>query len=190
MKITRDHFKLRPIDKDKDASTTLRWRNSERIHANLFTDHIISQDEHFGWLEKICKASIPRFMIFEFRDRPLGIVNATDVDLKNDICHWGFYLGESDVPPLSGTIMGLLGLEYIFEELGIRKICGDVYAFNKASIKFHKKLGFKEEGYFKEHVLKNGTYEDVIAFALFKENWLKIKADIEALCFGRGHNDE
>lgn len=181
----REDFSLRPIE-ESDLLKVLEWRNSEWIRANMYTDHIISIDEHSAWLERINKDETPTFMIFEFQWKPIGVVNVTQIDNRNNKCHWGFYMGEIGVPRGCGAIMGFMGLEYFFEKLNIRKICSEVFAFNKASIKYHKKLGFREEGYFLKHILKNGDYEDIVVFALLKDEWLKSKSELENICFHMG----
>ncbi|MCL6479750.1 MAG: UDP-4-amino-4,6-dideoxy-N-acetyl-beta-L-altrosamine N-acetyltransferase [Peptococcaceae bacterium] len=162
----------------------LEWRNSDRIRAVMFTDRIITMDEHRAWFERLYKEKTAICRIFEFQDRPVGVVNIIQIDRHNHKCSWGVYLGEVDVPRGTGTVMGYLALEYIFEALGMRKLCAEVLAFNTTSIKFHKKLGFVEEGRFIKHVLKNGNYEDVIAMALFDEDWVKSKNKLKKKCFG------
>lgn len=180
----REGYLLRPIE-DKDLERVLAWRNSERIRASMYTDHTITMDEHRGWFERTRKESPPPFMVFEVQGKPVGGVNISHMDRRNGTCHWGFYIGEETVPRGSGKIMGLLGLEYIFDVVGIRKLIGEAFAFNEASIAFHRKLGFLEEGHFVKHVLKNGTYEDIISFALFRDDWLRLKGVLEENCFGK-----
>lgn len=157
----------------------LEWRNSNRIRANMFTDHCITCEEHQIWFDKVNQSKSDIYKIFEFQGRPLGLVCFTNIDRKNNRCHWGFYLGEENLPKGTGLLMGYLGVKYAFEDLGIRKLCSEVFAFNISSIKFHKKLGFKEEGFFSKHVFKSGNYEDVILFALFDEDWSKNRLNLE-----------
>ena len=175
--------RLRPIE-EADLVKVLEWRNSDRIRAVMFTDSIITINEHRAWFERLHKEKTAICRIFEFQDRPVGVVNIIQIDRHNNKCSWGFYLGEVDVPRGTGTVMGYLALEYIFEALGMRKLCAEVLAFNTTSIKFHKKLGFVEEGRFIKHVLKNDNYEDVIAMALFYEDWVKFKNRLKKKCFG------
>jgi UDP-4-amino-4,6-dideoxy-N-acetyl-beta-L-altrosamine N-acetyltransferase len=80
-------------------------------------------------------------------------------------------LGEPDLPPGTGTEMGRLALGFAFETLGIRKLCGEAFAFNRASVAFHRKLGFRQEGIWRKHRLKNDKHEDIVSFALFRDNW-------------------
>jgi len=175
--------RLRPLE-EADLEKVLEWRNSDRIRTAMFTDRIITMDEHRAWFERLNKEKNAICKIFELQGRPVGVVNIVQIDRHNHKCSWGFYLGEVDVPRGTGTVMGYLALEYIFETLDIHKLCAEVLAFNTLSIKLHKKLGFVEEGRFKKHVLKNGSYEDVIAMALFYEDWVKLKNRLKKICFG------
>jgi len=178
----REDCLLRPI-RDTDLDLILQWRNSERIRANMFADHIISRQEHLVWFERIKKETVPLFLVFEYLRKPLGIISITQIDRVNNRCMWGFYLGETDGTPESGMIMAYLGLTYIFEDLNIRKLCSEAFTFNQGSIRFHQKLGFAQEGIFMKHVLKNDAYQDVISFALFEEDWPNIKAALDSSCF-------
>ncbi|GLI38490.1 UDP-4-amino-4,6-dideoxy-N-acetyl-beta-L-altrosamine N-acetyltransferase [Geobacter hydrogenophilus] len=168
--LERSQCILRPVGRD-DLDKLLEWRNVERIRAFMYTDHIISPEEHAAWFERLGTNDTARTLIFEVDGRPLGVVNVTSIDRRNGTCHWGFYIGEADAPRGSGTALGYLGLDHIFGTLGIRKVIGEAFAFNEASIAFHRRLGFSQEGHFVQHVLKNGSYHDILSFALFREQW-------------------
>jgi UDP-4-amino-4,6-dideoxy-N-acetyl-beta-L-altrosamine N-acetyltransferase len=181
--LKRENYKLRDLKKD-DSGLVLEWRNSDHIRANMYTDHIISKEEHEQWFEQIFVTQNSIYMIFEFQHRPIGLVNTSQIDRQNNKCFWAFYLGESNAPRGSGSIMEFLFLEYVFEKLNIRKICCEVLSFNTTTIKLHKKFGFQEEGLFRQHILKNNEYKDVVFMSLFHDSWLEIKPKIQKLCFG------
>jgi len=182
--LTRKDCILRPVE-ERDLELILVWRNSERIRSSMYTDHVITREEHLRWFERLQSERLAHSLIFEISRKSVGIVNVSRVDRVNNTCHWGFYVGETDAPRGCGTIMGFLGLEYIFETLNIRKVIGEAFVFNHASIVFHEKLGFSREGHFRRHVLKNGKYEDIFAFALFTEQWTKLKPELERNIFYR-----
>ncbi|WP_088187760.1 UDP-4-amino-4,6-dideoxy-N-acetyl-beta-L-altrosamine N-acetyltransferase [Desulfosporosinus sp. FKA] len=170
MRVYRD-YQLRPLEKC-DLERVLCWRNSDRVRGNMFLDHIITREEHFAWFKRIqADNANSRYMIFEFEGKPLGLVKFTDIDSQSARCKWGFYLGEEGLPPGTGLTMGLLGVEFAFYHLKIRKLCSEVLAFNLRSINFHIKLGFSEEGRFIQHIWRNDRYEDIVYFALFKNDW-------------------
>lgn len=178
----REDCRLRPIA-ESDLEKVLVWRNSERIRANMFTDHIITIDEHRGWFKRIQQDPSAECQIFELKTSAVGVVNITKIDKSNHKCFWGFYLGEVDLPRGTGSAMGYLALEHIFENLNIHKLCGEIFAFNEDSIKFHQRLGFVQEGYFKNHILKNQQYENIVLVALLKDEWPRIKTGLEQLYF-------
>jgi UDP-4-amino-4,6-dideoxy-N-acetyl-beta-L-altrosamine N-acetyltransferase len=178
----REDYKLRPLE-ESDLEQVLQWRNSEHIRSNMYTDHIISWDEHQSWFEKINQDQSVSYHICEMRNSAIGLVYFTSLDWKNKKCFWGFYLGESDTPLGSGAVIEFIALEYIFEILYIRKLCCEVLSFNEAVAKLHKKFGFQQEGLFIKHVLKNNRYQDVLFLSLFQEDWSINKERISRLIF-------
>lgn len=78
--------------------------------------------------------------------------------------------------------MAYLALLHIFEELKLQKVIGEAFPFNSASIAYHRKLGFSQEGHFVEHVLKDGSYLDILSFALLSHDWPRVKAELEKKC--------
>ncbi|MDF5709872.1 MAG: UDP-4-amino-4,6-dideoxy-N-acetyl-beta-L-altrosamine N-acetyltransferase [Nostoc sp. S4] len=180
----REEYRLRLLQ-ESDLEQLLEWRNSDRIRANMYSDRIISMDEHRKWFENNSNNESTIYKIFEFQCRPVGVANVIQIDMCNQKCSWAFYLGDINVPRGSGAVMEFLFLEYIFEVLQIRKLCCEVFSFNISTIKLHKKFGFNEEGCLKQHILKNGKYEDVIGMALFQNEWVMNKQKIETICFGK-----
>ncbi|NLW92065.1 MAG: UDP-4-amino-4,6-dideoxy-N-acetyl-beta-L-altrosamine N-acetyltransferase [Syntrophomonadaceae bacterium] len=163
---------------EHDLSMVLAWRNSERITRNMFSDHVITMEEHQRWFAGL-NTGTRVCLIFELSCRPVGVVNVTDIDLDNNKCSWGFYLGEAGLPKGTGLLMGYHGLQFIFEELDIRKINSQAFAFNESSVKYHKKLGFREEGLLIKETKKKGRFEDVVVLALFKDQWQQHRIKVE-----------
>jgi UDP-4-amino-4,6-dideoxy-N-acetyl-beta-L-altrosamine N-acetyltransferase len=167
-------FKLRKIT-EQDLELILQWRNSERVRVNMFTDKIITLEGHNAWFERIKSDTDNLYMIFEWEGIPIGVSSFTKINWEHRVCSWGFYLGESDLPSGMGTVMGYHSLEYAFEMLKIRKVTGEVFAFNVPSNKLFHKLGFICEGRLRAFMYKNGVLEDLILFGIFKDEWAKAK---------------
>ena len=165
-----EEFQIKPISY-KDLNTILKWRNSKNIKSTMYTEHQITWEEHTKWYQKI--TSDPKEMVFVFyhKDRPLGVVNFSDINKLHSRCYWGFYIGEESAPQGSGTIMGVLALNKIFKEIGLHKVCAEVIASNNRSYRYHQKLGFEPEGRLVDHVCKNDQYEEVIPMGLFSNRW-------------------
>jgi len=180
----QEECRLRRMEQS-DLDLVLRWRNSERIRQAMYTDHVITHDEHHAWFERVTRNNVTMHFVFECAGRPLGVVNVVDIDRSNLRCVWGFYIGEEDAPRGSGTSMGYLALEYLFEKEGFHRVIGEALADNEASIKYHRRLGFVEEGRLAEHVVKNGRYTDVILFAIIDRVWRAMKDNLAAMIFTR-----
>ena len=178
----REECTLRPL-RESDLEIVLGWRNSERIRLQMYTDHEITPDEHRRWFERVRNADETACYVLEVRDRPVGVVTVSRIDRRNGVCHWGFYVGDAEAPRGTGAALGFLGLEMLFETMSFRKVCGEVLGSNAASLRFHERYGFVEEGRFARHVRKGGRYEDVIALALFREQWVAEKPSLERKCF-------
>jgi len=177
-----EDYSLRPMEK-KDLKKVFEWRNSERIRANMYTDHNISWVEHEKWFSSVAGGTGSEYHILEYLAAPIGFLSIVQIDKNNGKCSWGFYIGDKDAPRGAGSILLYLSLDLIFEKLKIRKLCSEVFAFNMASINLHKKFGFREEGHYIEHVLKNGIYEDVVALAHFAKQFEETKSELEKLAY-------
>jgi RimJ/RimL family protein N-acetyltransferase len=57
-------------------------------------------------------------------------------------------------------------LRYMFTERRYHKAEAGVYAYNKASLALHKRLGFQQEGRLRDHEFLAGAYQDLIVFGI------------------------
>jgi len=156
----------------------LQWRNSTRINSYMYTDHQITWEEHYQWFESIKKDSQKKVYVFFYKSLPLGLVNFSNIDTENARCYWGFYIGEKSAPKGSGIIMGILALDIIYSEVKMHKVCSEVIHTNSGSLRFHRKLGFVQEGRFVDHFWKDNQYLDVIPMALFAEKWTEVRSGL------------
>jgi UDP-4-amino-4,6-dideoxy-N-acetyl-beta-L-altrosamine N-acetyltransferase len=138
----------------------------------MYTDQEIAPAEHMAWYERLQGDDSRRCYLFEYRERPAGLVQFTRINRNQGTCDWGFYLGNDDLPPGTGSVMGRMALEILFEQEKLRKVYGEAFSFNKASIRFHEKMGFTQEGLLRQHVTKHGEYQDVLLFGLLREEFM------------------
>lgn len=169
---------------ESDLELVLIWRNQERIRLAMYTDHEISRDEHFAWFKRVTIEQKTQHFIFEYESVPVGVINIVDVNKAANRCAWGFYVGVENVPEGTGSAMGFVALEHLFDVVGFRKVIAEVLADNEASLRYHRRLGFVEEGRLVAHVLKGDRYVDVVSFAIFDRDWSRIKDRLAARFFG------
>jgi [ribosomal protein S5]-alanine N-acetyltransferase len=61
-------------------------------------------------------------------------------------------------------------LQFAFEEKKLHKVFARYFSSNPASGKVMEKIGMKQEGILKEHIIKDGKYEDLVYFGIINEN--------------------
>ncbi|AMA54163.1 MULTISPECIES: UDP-4-amino-4,6-dideoxy-N-acetyl-beta-L-altrosamine N-acetyltransferase [Bacillus] len=178
-------YSLRTL-KEKDLDTVLRWRNDERIRQSMYNDQIITEKQHQQWFKNVNSSKTEHYFIFTIDHTDTGFVSFKDVDHKNNHCYWGFYIGEAQSPKGSGSVMGFLALEWAFQQLEVEKVYGEVLSNNEKSLSYHQSLGFSKEGHFRNHIVRNNNYLDVIRYGLLKEEWIAEKPKVMKKLAERG----
>lgn len=169
--ITYNQYSMRPIEY-KDLKMILDWRNSERIHSVLLTDHKITWEEHSRWFEKIKNNPVKLNFVFEYQFRPIGYIGYTDFNPEAKTCSISLYIGDNhNISPLAGIIIYYMNIAYAFEKLGMKKLDSFAFESNETSITINKFVGFHEAGNGNYTIQKNGKEELVIHFALTLEEW-------------------
>ncbi|KGE18056.1 UDP-4-amino-4,6-dideoxy-N-acetyl-beta-L-altrosamine N-acetyltransferase [Paenibacillus wynnii] len=156
-----------------EINLVLEWRNADHIRPFMNHDDLIPLEDHYRWLEAVEKDASKLVKLCFYKEKPIGLVNFSQIDPKNKTCEWGFYIGDKTSPRGSGKIMGILALDYIFKERKMRKCCAQILDFNRKSLSYHQKLGFAEEGRLVKQILKNNKYVDVVLMGVFNEQWEK-----------------
>lgn len=113
-------------------------------------------------------------------DTAIGVLNLTEIDKRNKRCSWAYYIGDTSFRGrgIARTLECNI-YDYVFEFLGLNKLCCEVFTFNEKVISIHKKFGSEIEGTLKQHILKNGQFYDIVSMAITKDKWIKIKSDYE-----------
>ena len=105
----------------------------------------------------------------------VGWININWIDKKNGTFSLGMGIFKDFQNKGYGTDAGRLVLNYCFNELRLNKCNNDCIDYNEASIQFHKRFGFTEEGRRRESVYIHGEYRSMILWGLLKEEFNKKK---------------
>ncbi|MDW5378868.1 UDP-4-amino-4,6-dideoxy-N-acetyl-beta-L-altrosamine N-acetyltransferase [Halomonas sp. HP20-15] len=160
---------LRPLRRD-DLDCVRAWRNHPEIRRYMYTQHVISAEEHVAWFERARKDPLKHLLLFEIEGVASGFVNISIVDERARRAEWGFYLSP-EATHGSGALLGEAALEYAFIKLGLHKLCSEALIDNERSIRFHQKLGFEQESRLRHHHFDGEFYYDVIGFGLLQQDW-------------------
>jgi len=168
---------LRPL-RSEDLNMILAWRNAPNVRKNMYNSHIISSEEHCSWFKKTKDSSDCKYFIcHDKKNCPMGVVYFSEIDHKNLSAFWGFYSSEN-APRGTGAKMEYEALEHAFQECKFHKLNCEILASNLSVIKLHKKFGFTEEGFFRDHHFNGVNYVDVVRMGIIDHEWLQNRTNI------------
>ncbi|MEI9476443.1 MAG: UDP-4-amino-4,6-dideoxy-N-acetyl-beta-L-altrosamine N-acetyltransferase [Deltaproteobacteria bacterium] len=170
---------LRDI-RPEDKSLIRTWRNLPEVARYMYTDHLITAEEHERWFQGILNDHKSRYWIITHNQEDVGLANLYGIDEINRRAYWAFYLADpSGRGKGVGGAVEYLILRYVFDELQFNRLCCEVLATNPGVIEMHKNFGFIQKAYFRQHVIKNGQPMDVVLLAFLREDWALQKPGIE-----------
>jgi UDP-4-amino-4,6-dideoxy-N-acetyl-beta-L-altrosamine N-acetyltransferase len=177
---------LRDIRAD-DKDLILGWRNMTDVAQYMYTDHVITHEEHDRWFQKMLNDQTQRYWIITLDGLDVGVANITRIDLHNRHTEWAFYIAEPVARGKGiGSIVEYEVLSYVFDSLNLHKLSCEVFSSNASVVKMHKKYGFQEEGVFRQHIFKHGQFHDIVRLGLLDTEWAEIKPEIEQHLRKRG----
>jgi len=166
--------------KEKYLEELMNWRMKPEITKNMYTEPELNLNKQYRWFEMIKQDKNKKYWVIEINEIPIGAIYLYDIDYKNNNCSWGYYIGRDDfkgrglAKKLEYNIYN-----YVFEKLKLNKLWCEVLSFNDIVVKIHEKYGSKVEGVLRQQIKKDGKYYDVVRMAILKEEWDKIKNDVE-----------
>ena len=173
---------LRPIGLCTGSQTeALRvLRNHPAIRGSMYTDHIISEDEHARWLSGLVGDESRRiFVVLAPEEEVAGLVSVTAIDRTHLRADWAFYLAPEARGGLGAALEYHL-LEFAFGDLGLEKLNCEVLETNPAVVRMHGKFLFQEEGFRRSNLVKAGVRVGVHFLGLTREDWLAGRDSVRA----------
>jgi RimJ/RimL family protein N-acetyltransferase len=165
-----EYIDLRPLA-EEDAEVTLGWRQGAR--ARLLNPGAQSVEEQARWIAAR-PANEYNFIIALKDGSAVGMLSLIGV---NTMSRHGetarFLIGQEEAVrgiPAAVEAMKLL-YQFAFDQLGLRRIFGNVTSDNMLMVKWQKYLGMKEEGRMREHHFINGKFQDAIILGLLEDEY-------------------
>lgn len=165
---------IRPLQ-EEDLMMVLDWRNSDHVRKRMVDQHIITTDEHLNWYKGIQKCVPPRYMIYCYGGKPVGLISNNKFDTNNHTADAGYYLGELGLPLDAAFGIIYFMLEYAFEVLKLDKILGEVQKENRPSIQMDKRCGYT----ISDKPITDPKYGDYYDAFISKEDWSKYREKIK-----------
>ncbi|HEX7074286.1 MAG TPA: UDP-4-amino-4,6-dideoxy-N-acetyl-beta-L-altrosamine N-acetyltransferase [Hyphomicrobiaceae bacterium] len=170
---------------ENDLPLVLSWRNAEDVRKNMYTSHIITEQEHRSWWDAQQSNPASRLLIFEIAGEPAGVVTFSNYTGEGGTATWAFYSGDRTRRGV-GSMMERSALEYAFEKLKVRRLECEVLSFNRAVVNFHVKHGFTIEGVFRLAFKRCDEYFDIYRLSMLADEWTKhVKPALTAMADGQ-----
>jgi len=169
MKAKASEVKLRPI-KLSDALRYVKWLNDPAITASLAREPGITVKEEIRWIKDLKKDKTRKSLAITYLGQHVGGVSLDKINRASQSAFFGIFVGEKKFQNMGiGTIATKKILDYGFRKLKLHKISLHVFPDNKPAIRVYKKLGFKQEGYIKDNIIKRGRFRDDLLMAIIKK---------------------
>jgi RimJ/RimL family protein N-acetyltransferase len=133
-----------------------------------------TESELGKWLEEVAKDK----NTFVFAVRPLngndllGYLELDGVDWQHGVCGMGLGFGErANWGKGYGYEATRLALGYAFDELNLHRVQVTVFGYNQRSQALVDKVGFRQEGVFRERLQRDGKRHDMFLYGILRHEW-------------------
>jgi RimJ/RimL family protein N-acetyltransferase len=170
MKLTGKLVTLRPLVIE-DAAITLGWRLSKR--ARFQQRGAQTEEEQRAWIASKDRTGELNFII-EFKGEPVGMTALHSISQQNRSAMMGrLLIGEQEKVGSAPVFFEteLLLCDYVFYQLKMHKLYGEIMEDNIGMIRSRLYLGYKQDGFLRDHFIFNGSYKNSIAVSLLEDEY-------------------
>lgn len=147
----------------EETELLLTWRNNESVRKWMYTDHIISSEEHRVFLERVKTDSRNFYWVVKDKKNDyLGVVSLNKIDFRNKNTYFAIYANPYSKILGVGRTLDKIAIKIAFEILKLHSLRLEVVEDNMGVINLHRIMGFKEEGRLKEYIFKDQIWKDVV----------------------------
>lgn len=162
---------LRPITM-ADTALIIKWRNSPEVKKNFIYRGEMTEAVHKQWMEtKVLQGQVIQYIIEDnATGQPVGSVYFRDLDATHNSAEYGIFIGESAARGCGlGSETARLFVDFGLHWLELHRISLRVLAGNDNAYRTYEKAGFQREGLFRDMVMLDGQYRDVIFMAVLAQ---------------------
>lgn len=171
---TGERIRLRP-QKKEDAEFIAKYQQDPDVLENYFMGNTLPPLPEFieKWFEHTSTDKEGySFAIETLSGEFLGTCHTMDMSMRNGTTYLAIFIGHPEYRSKGyGTEAMKLFLNFLFNELGLRKVKLNVFTFNKRAIRSYEKAGFQVEGVSKQEIYRYGEYHDNYAMAIYRDDF-------------------
>lgn len=185
--LSGQHVTIARLDPDADIDELYAVSHGtmefERLWTFLWYGPFPEKSAMYAWLSSIKESRDPLF--FTVTSQALGR-KVGMIAILNIVAEMGrAELGHIWYSPLAqksrvNTEVTFLLLRYLFDDLGYRRVEWKCDNANEESKRAARRMGFRPEGVFRQHMIVKGKNRDTAWFAIIDADWPAIRAHFEA----------
>lgn len=161
-----------------DTANIVRWRNQPEVYQNLFTQNLITEEQHTGYFHKYVETGLVKQFVVEANIDgeviDIGTTFLKNIDQVSKKAEFGIFIGEAIARGRGlASAIATATLAVAFEEMGLNKVYLTVFSNNVPAIRSYEKAGFKQEGVLRQDFFDGKKYIDIAVMGVLKEEWVK-----------------
>jgi RimJ/RimL family protein N-acetyltransferase len=172
------NFSLRAMCYDDVTDEYLSWLSDEIVNKFLSVRYNIpSKNEALLNLARYDKKNLFMFAIIENgTSKFIGTISLSIDKPFYKTATFGYLIGNKEYWGKNAAIEAItMLLDFAFKSLNLRRVWGGAVILNTGAISNFKKLGFSQEGRFRQSALIDGQQLDELMFGILKSEWLNRK---------------
>lgn len=131
------------------SATVLQWRNHPDIRSVMYTDRIITLQEHEAFIASLRKREDKRYFVVYADNQPIGIIDL--IDITQDSATIGLYADPFNPRPGAGSMLMQALMEYALDTLNLKRLVAECFADNPRAKHLYEKFDFTETKRFFRH---------------------------------------
>jgi RimJ/RimL family protein N-acetyltransferase len=165
-----DRLILNPLGLAHSSETYVKWMNDPEVNKYLESGGDYTLEKLDIFLKEVEQSNI-LFWAIQLKDsnKHIGNIKIDPINKKHRYAEYGILLGDrTEWGKGYAEEASNLVINFCFSEvINLRKINLGLHAKNTAALKLYRKIGFIEEGRFRNHVETIDGYDDIIRMAIF-----------------------
>lgn len=175
---------LSPLDAARNAAALFAASHGdaqiEQLWRYLPYGPFGDQQTMTDWLAKMQPATDPIFFTVGVDGKPSGVISILSIVPEHGRAELGhIWYAPSVQRTKVNTESVYLLLRYLFDDLRYRRVEWKCNNLNQASKNAARRLGFQDEGLFRQHQIVKGENRDTAWFAMLDSEWPQRKANFE-----------
>lgn len=167
-------MKLRKLEM-KDADFMNEWMHDEDITQYMLTDFSeMDLKDCVAFISKSSNDSVNvHYAVCNDDDEYLGTVSLKNINMRDKSAEYAIIFRNKALGTGASMWATQEILRIAFEKLKLNRVYLDVLCDNKRAIRFYRKVGFIEEGIWRQHFYLRGMYHDVMWLSFLNSDWKK-----------------